>query len=185
MVDMLEGIRSDLVFAARSLAKAPAFAFVCIVSLGIGMVPVIAVPYLARIPRTPPPGVNTDGLVEIVTTANQSRPATNSWSYPDFMDLRNSDAGIETFAWVTAPSEIKFPSGLKMALWPMYVSAGYFKTLGVPLWRGPGFEGQTDTVILGYQFWQKHLSSDPEIIGKTLELDNVPWTKPLRGMPVG
>jgi predicted permease len=62
-----------------------------------------------------------------------------------------------------------------MALWPMYVSAGYFKTLGVPLWRGPGFEGQTDTVILGYQFWQKHLSSDPEIIGKTLELDNVPY----------
>ena len=176
MVDMLEGIRSDLVFAARSLAKAPAFAFVCIVSLGIGMVPVIAVPYLARIPRTPPPGVNTDGLVEIVTTANQSRPATNSWSYPDFMDLRNSDAGIETFAWVTAPSEIKFPSGLKMALWPMYVSADYFKTLRVPLVRGTGFEGQKDAVvILGYQFWQKHLSSDPEIIGKTLELDNVPY----------
>jgi predicted permease len=30
-------------------------------------------------------------------------------------------------------------------------------------------------VILGYQFWQNHLSSDPEIIGKTLELDNVPY----------
>ena len=58
----------------------------------------------------------------------------------------------------------------------MYVSADYFKTIGVPLARGPGFEGQTDAVvILGYQFWQNHLSSDPEIIGKTLKLDNVPY----------
>ena len=176
MVDMLKGIWSDLVYAARSLAKARAFTFVCIVSLGIGMAPVIAVPYLARIPRTPPPGVNTEGLVEIITTANGSRPATNSWSYPDFMDLRNSDTGIAIFAWATAPSEITLPGGLKMALWPMYVSADYFKTIGVPLARGPGFEGQTDAVvILGYRFWQNHLSSDPEIIGKTLKLDNVPY----------
>jgi len=75
---MLKGIWSDFVHAARSLAKAPAFTFVCIVSLGIGMGPVIAVPYLARIPRTPPPRVNTNGLVEVITTANGSRPATNS-----------------------------------------------------------------------------------------------------------
>ncbi len=173
---MFKGIWSELVFAARSLAKAPAFTFVCIVSLGIGMVPVIAVPYLARIPRTPPPGVKTDGLVEIITTANGSRPATNSWSYPDFMDLRNSDTGIAIFGWATAPSEIRLPGGLKMVLWPMYVSTDYFKTIGVPLARGPGFEGQTEAaVILGYQFWQNHLSSDPGIIGKTLKLDNVPY----------
>ena len=176
MVNMFKGIWSDLVYAARSLAKAPAFTFVCIVSLGIGMVPVIAVPYLARIPRTPPPGVNTDGLVEIITTANGSRPATNSWSYPDFMDLRNSDTGIAIFAWATAPSEIKLPGGLKFPMWPMYVSADYFKTIGVALARGPGFEGQRDAVvILGHRFWQNHLSSDPEIIGKTLKLDNVPY----------
>ena len=116
MVDMLKGIWSDLVYAARSLAKARAFTFVCIVSLGIGMAPVIAVPYLARIPRIPPPGVNTEGLVEVITTANGSRPATNSWSYPDFMDLRNSDTGIAIFAWATAPSEIKLPGGLKLAV---------------------------------------------------------------------
>ena len=29
-------------------------------------------------------------------------------------------------------------------------------------------------MILGYRFWQNHLSSDPDIIGKTLKLDNVP-----------
>jgi len=173
---MFKGIWSDLVYAARSLTKARAFTFVCIVSLGIGMVPVIAVPYVARIPRMPPPGVNTEGLVEVITTTVGSRAAANSWSYPDFMDLRNSDTGIAMIGWAAAPSDITLPGGRKTTLWPMYVSADYFETIGVPLARGTGFEGQTNTaVIVGYQFWQNDLSSDPEIIGKTLELDDVPY----------
>ncbi|HEY7336899.1 MAG TPA: ABC transporter permease [Bryobacteraceae bacterium] len=173
---MFSGIWSDLVYAARSLAKAPAFTFVCIVSLGIGMAPVIAVPYLARIPHMPPPGVNTEGLVEVITTANKSRPATNSWSYADFMDLRTSATGATLFGWATAPSEITLPGGEKTAMWPMYVSAGYFQTIGVRLARGSGFEGQTGAaVIVGYRFWQNQLSADPAIIGKTLKIDSVPY----------
>src|SRR3970040_2112352 len=94
MVNMFKGIWSDLVYAARSLAKARAFTFVCIVSLGIGMVPVIAVPYVSRIPQMTPPGVNTEGLVEVITTANQSRPAANSLSLPAFFELPTRDTRI-------------------------------------------------------------------------------------------
>ncbi|GEM_PF-3254670 len=172
---MFESIWSDLAYAARSLAKARGFTFVCVVSLGIGMAPVIAVPYGARIPRMPPPGLNTDGLVEVITTANKSRPAANSWSYADFTDLRNSDAGIAIFGWATAPTAIQLPGGAKLSLWPMYVSSGYFQTLGVTLARGHGFEDETSSVvILGHQFWQNKMSADPAIIGKTIRLDNVP-----------
>jgi putative ABC transport system permease protein len=176
MSDMLKGTWSDLVHASRSLVKAPAFTFVCIVSLGIGMAPVIAVPYISRIPSMPPPGVNTEGLVEVITTTVESRPAANSWSYPDYLDLRNSDTGIAMIAWVAAPSMIALPAGSKLPNYPMYVSADYFKTIGVKLARGSGFEGRTDAaVVVAYEFWQKHLSADPEIIGKTLKLDNVPY----------
>jgi hypothetical protein len=77
---MFSGIWRDLVHAGRSLAKARAFTFVCVVSLGIGMAPVIAIPYGARILKMPPPGVNTDGLVELVTTPRGSRGAAAEWS---------------------------------------------------------------------------------------------------------
>jgi hypothetical protein len=183
---MFRGIWSDLVYAARPLAKARAFTFVCIVSLGIGMAPVIAVPYAARIPRMPPPGVNTEGLVEVITTTVGSRRAANSWSYADFMDLRNSDNCAHRVSH--APNEITLPGGRKTVLWPMYVSADYFKTIGVPMARGAGFEAQTGpAVILGYRMWQNDLGSDPEIIGKTLKLDGVPYVvagiapEPFRG----
>ena len=92
---MLTDIWRDLVYAGRSLAKARAFTLVCVVSLGIGMVPVIAVPYFSRVTRTPPPGIKTDGLVEVVTTPLGSRGATDLWSYPDFQDLRAADPGLD------------------------------------------------------------------------------------------
>ena len=58
-------MRRDLAHAGRSLAKARAFTFVCIVSLGIGMAPVIAIPYVSRLSTLAPPGVNTDKPVQL------------------------------------------------------------------------------------------------------------------------
>ena len=79
----------------------------CVVSLGIGMVPVIAIPYWARVLSMPPVGVNTDGLVELVTTPHGSRRGrARRWSYPDFETLRESDTGIALIGWTSGESQI-------------------------------------------------------------------------------
>ena len=181
---MFEGIWRDFVYARRSLAKARAFTLVCVVSLGIGMAPVIAVPYFSRITRMPPPGVNTEGLVEVVTTPLGPRGATDAWSYPDFMDLRTADPGIAIAGWTGGPSKtaIQTSAGVETkSVATMFVSANYFNTVGVALARGPGFDQSMDAplkaepaVILGYDFWQNQLGSDPDIVGKTLTLDDIP-----------
>ena len=181
---MFEGFWRDLIHAGRSLAKARAFTLVCVVSLGIGMVPVIAVPYFSRVTRTPPPGVKTDGLVEVITTPLGSRGATDAWSYPDFVDLRAADPGLAIAGWTGGPSKtrIQTPAGVETrSVATMYVSANYFKVVGVALARGPGFDPGVDeplkaepVVILGYEFWQSQLGADPDIVGKTLTLDDIP-----------
>jgi len=167
---MLTGVWRDLVSASRSLAKAPAFTFVCVVSLGIGMAPVIAIPYFSRALAIQPPGLNTEGLVEILTTQTGPREATDIWSYPDYVDLRDSDTGTTVMGWTYGQSQFKRDS-----LRTMFVSTNYFETIGVTLFRGPGF-GSTSgpAVILGYRYWRDHLASDPDIVGKTLTLDDVP-----------
>src|SRR5919109_20646 len=106
---MFKGIWRDLVYAGRSLGKSRAFTFVCVVSLGIGMAPVIAIPYGARIFSMPPAGVNTEGLVELVTTPVGPRRAGNEWSYPDFVDLRDADTGIAITGWAARGSETTIP----------------------------------------------------------------------------
>ena len=175
MAETFIGIGRDLVQAGRSLAKARAFTFVCVVSLGIGMAPVIAIPYATRILTTPPPGLNTGALVEIVTTSAGPRSATDDWSYPDFLDLRDADTGVSMTGWAQRAADVTLePSGEVKPVQTMYVSADYFRTIGVALGRGPGFLETTDpVVILGYGFWQNRLGADPDIVGNTLTLDGV------------
>jgi predicted permease len=162
--------------AGRSLAKARAFTFVCVVSLGIGMAPVIAIPYGTRVFTTPPPGLNTDGLVEIVTTRVGPRAETDDWSYPDYIDLRNAETGVAMTGWAEGQSQVTLQtSGEKRTAQTMYVASNYFSTIGVTLARGPGFQNTTDpVVILGHGFWQRHLGADPDIVGKSIVLGKVP-----------
>ena len=180
---MFEGFWRDLVYAGRSLVQARAFTFVCVVSLGIGMAPVIAIPYAARILTIPPSGLNTDGLVEALTTPLGSRGADDTWSYPDFVDLRDADTGMVMTGWAMGESDVapQTPDEAKTEATTMFVSADYFRAMGVTLVRGPGFDTKRDgaftaapAVIVGYRFWQNRLGSDPAIVGKTLTLDGTP-----------
>src|SRR6478752_218802 len=104
---MVNSVWNDLTHAARSLAKARAFTFVCVVSLGIGMAPVIAIPYFSRLLTIQPVGVKTEGLVEIITTRAGWREATGSWSYPDYVDLRDANPGMALVGWTYGQSEIE------------------------------------------------------------------------------
>jgi len=167
---MLSSIWNDLHHAARALAKARAFTLVCVVSLGIGMTPVIAIPHVTRIFRIPPAGVNTESLAEVLTTRMGSREATDTWSYPDYADLRDANTGMTLVGWTFGQSD--FETGTVRAL---FVSTNYFPTIGVALARGRGFsETPEPEVILGYHYWQHHFNSDPDIVGKTMTLDGLP-----------
>src|SRR5687768_8570729 len=103
---MLQGIWGDLAYAGRSLAKARAFTLVCVVSLGIGMAPVIAIPYVSRVTTLTPPGVNTEELVQLVTTSVGPHQQTEQWSYPDYVDLRDANTGLTLIGWTGGQSEV-------------------------------------------------------------------------------
>jgi putative ABC transport system permease protein len=179
---MFKGIWRDLIYAGRSLAKARSFTIVCVVTLGIGMAPVIAIPYGARLLTMTPPLVKTDGLAEVLTTRVGPRAATDEWSYPDYMDLRAADTGMTLTGWATGKASVETPAGKSEAP-TLFVSSNYFKTFGVTLARGVGFDETMDdplkvepVVILAHTFWKNRLASDPDILGKTLTLDGVPHT---------
>ena len=108
----MTGIWRDLIYAGRSLAKARSFSIVCVVTLGIGMAPVIAIPYGARLLTMTPPLVKTDGLVEVLTTRVGPRGATDKWSYPDYMDLRAADTGMTLTGWAAGKATVQTPAGM-------------------------------------------------------------------------
>jgi putative ABC transport system permease protein len=176
-VSTRSNISRDLVHAARSLAKARAFTFVCVATLGIGMTPVIFTQYFMRIFTTPPPTVNADGLVELVTTSIGPHRATDLWSYPDFIDLRDAATGVAMTGWVNGESEVTLPDsgGVKTTAQTMFVSSNYFKTIGVTLTQGAGFQDTAEPVVIpSHGFWQRHLAANPQVLGNVLTVDGVP-----------
>ena len=180
---MLADLWRDLALAVRSLMNARAFAFVCVMSLGIGMAPVIAIPYASRLSRLPPLGVKTDGLIELVTASQGPHPRSAHWSYPDFLDLRDGQTAGALIGWAGAQSDITFdvPGQASTRVTTLFVSPSYFNAIGVPLARGAGFDAGLDealdaepVVIVGYSFWRNRLGSDPDMVGKTLTVDGIP-----------
>ena len=178
-MELLKGFGRDLMHATRSLATARSFTVVCVVSLGIGMAPVIAVPYGARAVRIPPPLVKTDGLVELVTSQQGPHEPIHVWSYPDLLDLRSAATGMTLIGWAAGATNttVQTPAGVETApVATLFVSANYFEAAGVTLARGTGLSaGATEpVVVLGYNFWKNRQAADPTIVGKTMTLDGVP-----------
>jgi putative ABC transport system permease protein len=175
---VIDGIWRDLRHAVRALAKARAYTLVCVLSLGVGMAPVIAIPHLSRLTSLTPPGVSTEDLVQLVTISVGPRGQTDQWSYPDYLDLKDANTGISLIAWTGAQTQVRLQAGAAtVQASTMFVPVHYFKTLGVTLARGAGFDASAaaePAVVLSHAFWQSRLSADPEILGKRLTIDEVP-----------
>jgi putative ABC transport system permease protein len=177
----------DLVHATRTLAKARAYSFVCIASLGVGMGTVMAILVLIRAAFGTPPGINPDGLVELVVEptgqlrADARGPILDTWSYPDFVDVRDGASGLSTAGWAFGESLLRLPGGSAATpVATMYVSSNYFTTVGVNLASGRGFEpahdviGAPPVVVLGQRLWETTFGSNPAIVGSTITLNQTP-----------
>jgi putative ABC transport system permease protein len=178
----------DLMHAARSLAKSRTFTFVCAASLGLGMATIIAIVIFLRAILSPPAAINPDGLVELLVLpqgplrAQTGDWAIDTWSYPDFTDVRDANTGVTVTGWTIGDSLLHVTGdddgAVRVA--SMYVSPDYFTTLGVALARGLGFSGvghdvpaAPPVVVVSHRLWQLRLGSDPEVIGRTIAVNRV------------
>src|SRR5205085_347881 len=98
-------------------------------------------------------------------------------SYPDFVDLRDGVTGVTLTGWVHGTSKIKSqtPGTQSQDVATLFVSRNYFPAINVKLAQGPGFgTAATPEVIVGHEFWQKQLGSDPQVVARPLTLNGVP-----------
>ena len=195
MRHILEGLHSigrDLTHAMRSLIKDRGFTLVCVVSLGIGMGALVALATFTRAITAPARVINTDGLTELLVLplgplrAKAGEWALQQWSYPDYQALRGTDTGMAITGWTREEASFGEPTSDDKApprVAALYVSANYFRTFGVTLARGAGFDPAIDDkpspeprVVLSDDFWRSRVASDPEIVGKPLTIDGIPHT---------
>jgi predicted permease len=173
-VEYLAEFRQDVSYALRGFAKAPGFALVAVLSLGVGIGICSAVLSECRAIVGPAPGLRDPGSL-----------ATFIWRevpYSYFERYREARGTVSEAAALVGPVPIAVmltgEKGAEAARVSGHlVSPEYFATLGVEPAAGRVFAAETErpgmapVVVISDRFWRTHLGSDPNAVGRSLRLN--------------
>ncbi len=185
-IERIESVIQDVRYAARGLARRPAFTAVAVLTLAIGIGATTAIFSAVNVLLLRPlPYARPDELMKLalVTPPRGANPGIDDmvWSYPKFTVLRDAQRSFSDVA-LYAASQFTFGATDPERVAAEVVGARYFRTLGVPVIRGRDFDPSIDAaagaprqVILSYALWDRRFNADPAIIGRTVDVDRLPW----------
>ncbi len=177
-------IAQELRYAVRQLLKSPGFTAISILTLAIGIGANIAVFSVTNAVLLNPSGIpHPDGLVALRARYTAVGDLTNiGISAPDFGDAAD---GKNIFAATGAMQGSAFNFSRDNAnpelLNGAKVSSGYFDVFEAKPQLGRIFTPEEDQpgagleVVLSYGAWKKRFGSDPNIVGRTLMLNEQPY----------
>ncbi len=173
----------DLRYSFRQLRRSPGFSALAILCLILGIGANAAVfSWVEGILFRPYPLVaHQERLFAVAGMVEGKRIDGLSW--PDFLDLRrNCTLCQDAFVTTIRGSTLNIGDHAEVTTGSI-VSANYFDAIGVRPILGRGFEAGEDVgndshpvVVISYDMWRNRFKGDPEIIGKTQRLNNVPHT---------
>jgi predicted permease len=179
----------DLRYALRTLRHNPGFAVIAILSLGLGIGANAAIFSMAEYLILRPLPVPRASEIVVVQAHLRGESAglfqQAGLSYPDFIDLQRKS---KSFSGLAASQY--FPLGiahdrttLPKMTYGALVSGSFFDVLGVRPQLGRGFRADEDqvpgrdaVVVLGHDFWENEFASRPDVVGKGIFLNGLPFT---------
>jgi ABC-type antimicrobial peptide transport system permease subunit len=180
--ETLDTLRQDIGFAARQYARAPGFTLVAALTLALGIgattvvFSVVNSVVLRRLPFAEP-----ERLVRIWEVTPQGRYFSSS--EPNYLDWRQMSPGFEEMAAFTEGALTLTGAGEPRIVRTLRASHTLLPTLGINPVLGRGFLPEEDqpggnwtVVLLSRAFWEAELGADPEILGRTLTLNDRPYT---------
>ncbi|MBK8477023.1 MAG: ABC transporter permease [Opitutaceae bacterium] len=174
----------DFRYALRQLAKSPGYAAVVVLTLAFGIAVnttifgMIGAFFLQRLPVP-----ESDRLV-LLLQRSQAWNAPHSVSFPDFKDYRERLRGVETLiAYMPMPAHLSPGTGAPQRAWLEVVTPNAYDALGVTALHGRMLlpsdgesAGAAPVIVLTYSCWTQRFGSDPAVVGRTIRLNNHPFT---------
>jgi predicted permease len=199
---LLTDFRQDVHYAFRVLAKSYGFTTIAVLTLALGIgantaiFSLIDAVMLRSLPVRDPqqlvvlqwnahhgPKIGYSSYGDCRTDFGAGDSIGCSLSEPFVEDMRsktNVFSGFATFA-NAGPLNLSGNGPASQAS-AEYVSGDYFETLGVHAAVGRTLQAADDTVIapavavLNYGYWRSAFGGDPSAVGKTIHLQNLPFT---------
>ena len=180
---LLEDLARDLRFAFRTLAKAPGFTIVAVITLALGIGANTAIFSIVReMVFSPRPYPDEAQVVQLYTQDRKVPSRFRQFSYPTYRDICEQNTA---FSGLLAHSPIMVGVGENEGsrrAFAAIVSSNYFSTLGVSLAQGRAFLPEEEkpgsvvpVVIVSHLYWER-TGSDPQLVGKTIRVNERPFT---------
>jgi predicted permease len=173
---------NDFREAFRRLARRPGFTLLAAGTLALGLSTSAAVFTYVNAYSRSFPGAGANDLHQ-VWFATEDVP----WgpiSFPDFEDLSTLDGDLFS---VTAVGQGSFAASIRHEQlaevgYGQAVTGGFFSLLDVAMSAGRGFSpdddrpGATPTAVLSHEYWVRRYAADPDVLGRTILLNNEAYT---------
>lgn len=176
-------ILQDVRYGFRTLRNSPSFTTIALLTLAVGIGANTAIfSFVDGVLLKPLPYANADRIVRVLEKPPGDADARNGISTMNFLDWQRENTvftylaartgGSVTLTGVTNPVQLR---GARM-------SAHGFDILGVRAALGRTFgpdedqPGHDHVAVLSYSLWKTQFGGDTGLVGKDIQLDNVPYT---------
>ena len=179
----LELLLQDLRYGARQLRRSPAFTITAVLTLALGIGANAAVfSVLNALLFRPLPFGNANRLVRIYSLEHNLPIGPSPLDVRDFALQNHTFEKLAVFdQWrknvITSPAGDN-PEEVHVGLGPreLFEALGVQPILGRLFTADEGTVGRNHVAMIAESFWQSHFARDPAILGRTIAINNVPYT---------
>jgi predicted permease len=170
----------DLRYGIRQLRKSPGFTVAAVLTLAMAIgANAVVFGILNGLILRP---LNVPDAQSLYTLERASDKET-SQSYPDYLDLRDRNHSFDGLAGFGI-SQVAFNTGEGPSLeWSVETSGNYFDVLRIQPCLGRFFHASDEHglnsapyMVLSYAYWHSHFHDDPGVVGRTVQVNQQPFT---------
>jgi putative ABC transport system permease protein len=169
----------DLRYGVRMLARKPAFTFIAIITLALGIGANTAIFSVVNgVLLRPLPFKNPERLVRVYSEFPTMELRKFWISVPEFIDIQNEAKSWESIgAWAAGGVNVEAKNGEPLRVTSTAITRSLIETLGVQPMMGRNFTPEEDKVggpraaIISHVLWQRAFGGEPEIIGKEVRIN--------------
>ena len=179
---MFSALWRDTRIALRGFRRNPGFVIVATLTLALGIGANTAIFSVVNgVLLEPLPYPEPDKLVAMTMTDEERGDMRGPWSVPYLKDLEGESRSFESISGYQWLDYTLTGAGEPELVYAVGVTSGLLGTLGVrPLMGRDIRKEETDAggpavAVLSHAFWQERFGGDPAILGRSIQLSDVPF----------
>jgi predicted permease len=185
LATFLDQLAQDVRYGVRMLVSKAGFTAVAVLSIALGIgatTAIFSVVYAVLIDPYPYRAADRIGQLRLTGKKDSSRGIT--YSKAQYIDVKTRVRSMEDAAAVDSGEVVMTGTGMAEVVRREYCSPNFFDFFGVPPLFGRAFtekESRPGTApepiaVLSYKFWQRAFLGRPDVLGKTVRLNDKVYT---------